>query len=116
MAVPLLECSFLVPTCRDANLSDGGEHERWLWTWLDAELYRRFRGGTQAEGFYRGFYVDPDTNEKVTDRCLKFFVALPEDQIDDLRQLLQGVCFLFQQKCIYLNLGGRAEFVKSSDE
>jgi len=73
----LLECSFLIPICRDANLSDGGGHERWLWTWLDAELYRRFGGATQAEGFYQGFYIDPDTKEKVTDRYLKFFVALP---------------------------------------
>jgi len=112
----LLECSFLVPTRRDSNLSDGGEHERWHWIWLDAELYRRFGGGTQSEGLYQGFYVDPDTNERVTDRCLKYFVALPEDQIDELRQLLRGVCVLFEQKCIYLSVAGRVEFVKLSDE
>jgi hypothetical protein len=112
---PLLECSFLIPVRRDANLSDGGEHERWLWTWLDAEMYRRFGGGTLAEGQYQGFYRDPDTSERVADRCQKYFVALPEVQIDDLRQFLQGVCYLFQQKCIYLNVAGRVEFVKSSD-
>ena len=113
---PLLECSFLIPIRRDAKLSDGAAHERWLWTWLDAELYRRFGGGTQSEALYQGYYIDPDTNEKVSDQCLKFFVALLEDQVNELRQLLQGVCFLFQQKCIYLNVGGRVEFVKQSDE
>jgi hypothetical protein len=113
---PLLECSFLIPTNRDVKLSDGRAHERWLWTWLDAELYRRFGGGTQSEGFYQGFYIDPDTNEKVTDRCLKFFVALTEDQVEELRLLLRGVCFLFEQKCIYLNVAGRVDFVKPIDE
>ena len=111
MAGPLLECSFLIPVCRDANLSDGGEHEKWLWTWLDGELFLRFGGGTQAPGLYRGFYVDPDTKERVADRCFKFFVAVEKAQVDELRQLLQGACFLFQQKCIYLNVGGRVEFV-----
>jgi hypothetical protein len=116
MALSLLECNFLIPLRRDVHLSDGGEHERWLWAWLDAELYRRFGGGTQAEGFYQGFYVDPDTSERVADRCLKFFVALPEDQVEELRQLLRGVCFLFEQKCIYFNVAGRVEFVKPIDE
>jgi len=116
MAATLLECSFLIPFRRDAGLSDGAEHERWLWKWLDGEMYRRFGGGTQAPGLYRGFYMDPDTKDKVADICLKFFVAVPEDQVDELRQLLQGACFLFQQKCIYLNVGGRVEFVKPDDE
>jgi hypothetical protein len=112
----MIECNFLVPIRRDENVSDGGEHERWLWTWLDAELYRRFGGGTEAPGLYRGFYIDPDTNERVNDRCRKFFIALPEDEVDELRQLLRGVCFLFEQKCIYLNVGSRVEFVKPNDE
>jgi hypothetical protein len=33
-----------------------------------------------------------------------------------LRQLLQGVCDLFQQKCVYLNVAGHVEFVRPSDE
>jgi hypothetical protein len=113
---PPLECSFLIPIRRDASLSDGKEHERSLWPWLDAELYRQFGGGYQAEGFYQGFYKDPDTGERVSDRCLKYFVAMPESQVDQLRQLLQGVCDLFQQKCVYLNVAGHVEFVRPSDE
>ena len=110
----LLECSFLIPLRRDPNLSDGGEHERWLWAWLDAELFRRFGGGTQAAGLFQGFYVDPDTKQKVTDQCLKFFVALEEGRVAELRQLLQGACILFHQKCIYLSVAGRVEFVEAS--
>ena len=113
---PLLECSFLIPIRRDSQLSDGGEHGRWAWMWLDAELYRRFGGATQAEGLYQGFYVDPDTNERITDRCLKFFVAVEENQVGELRRLLRGACFLFRQKCVYLNVAGRVEFVKINDE
>ena len=108
----MIERSFLIPIQTDKHLSDGGDQEKWLWAWLDAELFRRFGGATQSEGLYQGFYIDPDTNERVSDRCLKFFVALRDEQVEDLRQLLQGACFLFQQKCIYLNVGGRVEFVK----
>jgi hypothetical protein len=112
----LIECNFLVPVCRDDKLSDGAPHERWLWMWLDSELFQRFGGATQASGFYQGYYIDPDTHEKVADRCLKFFVALPESRVEELRQLLRGACFLFEQKCIYLNMAGRVEFVKASDD
>ena len=116
MPASLLECSFLIPICRDAEVSDGGEHEKWLWTWLDSELFGRFGGATQAPGLYRGFDVDPDTKQRVDDECLKFFVALDESRVDDLRQLLKGACFMFQQKCVYLNVGGRVELVMFDNE
>lgn len=116
MGVSLLECSFLIPICGDQDLGGGQEHEQWIWRWLDAELYRRFGGATQASGQYQGFYADPDTKERVADTCLKFYVALNDRDVDELRQLLKGACYLFQQKCIYLSIGGHVEFVKASDE
>ena len=80
------------------------------------ELYQRFGGGTQAEGLYEGFYTDPDTQQRVNDRCVKFFVAVAEDRLGELRQLLQTACLSFRQKCIYLSVAGHVEFVEVIDE
>jgi len=107
----LLECAFFVPLRRDALLSDGALHSTQLWEWLDAELFNRFRGGTLHPGTYRGFYADPDSGERVDDESQKFTVALPEAEVDGLRELLAAACVLFQQKCIYLSVSGHVEFV-----
>jgi hypothetical protein len=111
MTTPLVECSFFLPVRRDANLSDGSLHSDSTWDWLDLELFTRFGGGTIAPGNYRGFYVDPDTKQKVDDESRRFIVAVPESETDRLRLFLQGVCVLFVQKCIYLSVAGRVEFV-----
>ena len=78
---------------------------------LDGELFRRFAGGTQAPDLYRGFYRDPDTGQRVDDESARFIVALPESQVDELRQLLVEACNWFYQKCIYLSVAGQVEFV-----
>ena len=75
-----LECSFYITVRRDSILSDGEIHENDVWEWLEFEMFDRFRGGTSALGFYRGFYEDPDTGEKVDDESRKFIVAVPETQ------------------------------------
>ena len=58
MPTRLVECSFLIPLRRDANLSDGALHPAEAWEWLDNELYCRFSGGTMAPGEYYGSYQD----------------------------------------------------------
>ena len=110
--LPLLECSFLIPIRRDANLSDAGEHDPKTWEWLSTEIFNRFRGGTGAPGMYQGFYEDPDTHQRVADESYKFFVAIEESRLPDLRQLLSAACVTFQQKCIYLSVAGHVEFVE----
>jgi len=112
---PILECSFLVPVRRDANLSDGKAHAAKLWAWLRNELFDRFRGGTRAPVRYSGFYADPDTGESVSDFSYKYIVAIPNSRIDELRKLLAAGCVLFQQKCIYLSVAGRVEFVNVAE-
>ena len=109
-----VECSFFVPLKRDAILSDGALHESTVWEWLDNELFERFGGGTMAPGTYRGFYTDPDTQQRVGDESYRFIVALPESDADKLRKLLQAVCVLFAQKCIYLSIAGRVEFIAAT--
>ena len=106
-----IECSFLIPIRRDADLSDGALHAMELWEWLNNELFDRFGGRTVAPGLYDGFYRDPDTQERVADQSHKFIVAVSAVQLDELRALLAEVCVEFQQKCIYLSVAGEVEFV-----
>ena len=108
---PLLECSFLIPLQRDRSLSDGKPHRRTAWLWLDAELYP-FGGVTHEKDPLEGWYLDPDTGERVEDSSRKFYVAVAEDNLFQLRATLRAACGVFQQKCIYLSVAGRVEFVK----
>jgi hypothetical protein len=108
----LLECSFLIPFKRDSSLSDGQLHGRKTWEWLQAELFVRFDGFTRAPGKFSGAYVDPDTKQQVSDESRKYIVAVADSQIDELRKLLSAACVLFQQKCIYLNIAGKVEFIE----
>ena len=109
-----VECSFLIPTVRDANLADGEPHSIETWDWLTDELWERFGGATMAPGFYEGFYRDPDTGERISDKSSKFLVATAEDQLAELKQLLAEACVVFCQKCIYLSIAGRVEFIAAN--
>jgi hypothetical protein len=100
---------------RDKNLSDGKLHRRAAWKWLDNQL-TKFSGGTMALELYEGWYIDPDTGKRTTDRSRKFWVALSVDQIGPLRSLLKETCRVFRQKCIYLSIAGQVEFVKGPDD
>jgi hypothetical protein len=111
----VLECSFFIPIRRDENLSDGQPHARSSWRWLYDQLYLRFEGGTSAPGYYQGFYRDADTGQRVDDKSRKFVVAVPEDNIDELRLMLSEACTVFHQKCIYLSVAGRVEFIEAPD-
>ena len=73
-------------------------------------------GGTIAPGYYHGFYQDPDTGERVADKSKKYVVAIPEQSVGELKALLSLCCVMFAQKCIYLSIAGRVEFLKSPDD
>lgn len=107
-----VECSFLIPIRRDSVLSDGELHEQTAWDWLNDEAYNRFGGLTQSHALYEGFYTDPDTRQQVSDVSRRFFVAVEEARLDALRNLLRGACVVFAQKCIYLSIAGRVEFIE----
>jgi len=107
-----IECSFLIPLRRDAALSDGELHPVETWEWLRDELYSQFGGQTLAPGLYQGFYQDPDTGMQVHDESYRFIVAVSDDKLADLRQLLQAACVMFAQKCIYFSRAGVVEFVQ----
>ena len=112
---PLLECCFLVPTRRDRNLSDGKPHSRAAWKWLDDQLFD-FGGATRAIALFEGWYRDPETDKPVRDLSRKYFVALRRQETARLRSLLAEVCRVFQQKCIYLSIAGKVEFIREADD
>ena len=107
----IVECSFFIPLRRDANVSDGEAHPPEAWDWLDNELWHRFKGGSMAPGQYHGFYEDPDTGSRVDDESFRFIVAVPKQEVEGLRMLLSAACVIFAQKCIYLSVAGKVEFV-----
>ena len=111
----LWECSFLIPVLRDKDLSDGKPHRRPAWKWLDNQLMK-FEGGTRSLELYEGWYPDPDSGRRVTDRSRRFWVALPAQGVKRLRVVLAEACRVFHQKCIYLSIAGRVEFVRRADE
>jgi hypothetical protein len=110
-AKTLLECSFLIPTRRDKNLSDGKAHEKRAWRWLEDQL-DDFGGATQPLTLYSGWYRDRDTGERVSDRSRQYLVAVPRSRLHELRSMLREACGVFRQKCIYLSIAGHVEFVE----
>jgi hypothetical protein len=108
----ILECSFLIPVRRDSHLSEGSKHDPSTWQLVYRELFERFGGGTRPPGTYQGFYKDSDSGEQVSDESFKFVVAVTESRLPELRGLLRAFTIIFQQKCIYLSVAGRVEFVE----
>jgi hypothetical protein len=107
----LLECSFLIPIRRDRKLSDGKAHARKDWKWLHTQLLD-FGGATRDLDLKEGWYSDPDTGERVTDRSRNYRVALAREEVAGLRAVLREACVVFAQKCIYLSVAGHVEFVQ----
>src|SRR5438128_4480179 len=107
----LMECAFLIPIRRDAQISDGLPHGRKAWFWLDDRLLA-FKGATRALELYKGWYVDPETGRTVKDLSRRYLVALDRAGVAKLRRLLREASVVFAQKCIYLSVAGMVEFVK----
>jgi hypothetical protein len=106
---------FLIPVRRDRNLSDGKPHRRPAWKWCYDQLMM-FDGATMSLELYEGWYPDPDTGKRVKDRSRRFWLAIPSKKIRKLRLFLREACSVFCQKCIYLSIAGKVEFVKGADD
>jgi hypothetical protein len=108
----LRECRFLIPLCRDKDISDGEHHETDTWQWLDDELTSRFDGRTKSSGLFQGAWKNPKTGALTRDESIQFLVAVPEARLDEIRELLGRACGVFAQQCIYLTIAGNVEFVE----
>jgi len=109
----VLECSFRIPSRRDAEVSDGNPHDAETWEWLGGRLYALFHGKTIAPGWYEGTWESPRTGQPVSDRSRKYIVAVPEKQVATLRQLLVEACGMFGQQMLYLSVAGVVEFIEA---
>lgn len=108
-----IECTFLIPIHQDENLSDGKPHDAEAWDWLKEQMWDYFdTPGTLAPGLYEGGYRDPDTGERILDQSRKYFVAVAKRDVKLVRRMVAAACEVFQQKCIYLNIAGKVEFVQ----
>ncbi len=58
-----------------------------------------------------GQWTDPKTGRQVTDESYLYFVAVPENEVEDLKAYLVEVRRLFKQKRLYVESGGTVEFI-----
>ena len=97
----------MVPLVRD---SDGRPHAPRLWKALVDELFDRFGGFTGPEGPIPGGYTSR-SGRRVLDESFRYTVSLPPRRVRELRALLVRAATSFDQECIYLVVGARAELV-----
>jgi hypothetical protein len=109
----LPECSFLIPLGRDANLSDGKEHDPDAWDWLESQLFELFGGATSTREPRTGFYRDPDTLQRVSDDSWWYAVAVQHGETRRLRSLLREACNVFSPE---VHLSERRRLCRIRDE
>ena len=62
----MLECSFLIPLLRDAEISDGKAHRKRSWHWLRKCLLETVENYTVAPGSYEGTW-SPEPGKRIRD-------------------------------------------------
>ena len=110
-------CSFLIPVVRD---SDRRPHAPVVWRLLQDALLRTFGAltGPEAVLYYRkpddvpGAWRPEEGEELVGDRSRRYTIALPANRVDDLRALLRRASNSFDQRVMYLEVAGYAEFLQ----
>ena len=113
---PLLECAFYIPIRGDRGLSPGRLHTVRQWRWLEEQLFDSFESrGTRPLCNFQGSYRDADTGLEVHDESRMYVIALRRRKVSVLRRILEQACRVFHQKCIYLSVAGRVEFVSNPD-
>ena len=111
---------FPVPEVRN---SDRQLHQPIAWRLLQDEIRRRFpTGHSGPENFYRavdlvpGEYSAAPGDPPISDRNRRYFLAVPETRIDEVRELLGKAAVTFDQEAMYLNVAGVVEFISPGDE
>lgn len=110
-------CVFLVPVVRD---SDRKPHPPISWRLLQDALVRTFGAVTGPETvlYYRnptavpGAWSPGEGQEPVADLSRKYTIAVPADRVDELRALLRRAGNSFDQRVMYLEVAGYAEFLE----
>lgn len=114
-------CVFLIPVVRD---SDRKPHPPVLWRQLQDALLGIFGAMTGPETvvYYRtaepvpGAWSPGAGEEPVEDQSRRYSVAIPDDQLDELRGLLRRAGNSFDQRVMYLEVAGYAELLEVRPE
>jgi hypothetical protein len=112
----LIETSFLIPLHEDKDIGNGKFHPSDRWNKFKMKLYESFNAWTLAPGAYEGCYKDPDTEEIVMDLSRKFIIAIPENDLNRLKDFLITEGAEFKQKYIYFEAGGNVELLEVRHE
>jgi hypothetical protein len=124
MDEPLVECSFPIPILRDG---DRQPHQPHAWDDLTIELrklVKSFPRGHQGpktvyhweEDVTPGEYEEGPTSRVARDESRKYWIALPAENVNDLREMLRRAANTFDQRAIYLSVAGRVEFIEARPE
>jgi len=113
-------CTFLVPLVRD---SDRQPHPPVLWRLLQDALLDAFAGLSGPETVMyvgreavEGAWFPGIDEAPVEDQSRKYTVAIPEEQVDELRALLRRAGNSFDQRAMYLEVAGYAECLEVQSE
>ena len=118
---PRPACVFLIPVVRD---SDRKPHPSTLWRLLQDAVVRTCGAVTGPETvlYYRnpsavpGAWSPGEGQEAVEDLSRKYTVAVPADRLDELRAFLRRAGNSFDQRVMYLEVAGYAEFLEVRPE
>jgi hypothetical protein len=80
----VLECVFLIPLRRDAEISDGELHSTDEWQWLQTALIEQFTGWTMVPSV-QGAWKSAQTGKTIADQSHQFTVAVPGKRLSRLR-------------------------------
>jgi hypothetical protein len=108
-----LECQFLIPVCRDAEIADGETHELESWQWLENQLLAQFSGWSKASELFQGAWRSSASGKVTHDTSIRYFAAVHKSKLNDLRGILKLACIEFGKQCIYLSVAGVVEFVEA---